>query len=250
MNGKPSEAAILPILEEDRFWSAYALADLEPPNDEFSRWYIQDGSLMMTFHGFHPPTIFAAGDTSHLGELTRQLPAGRYQITLKQEHLAEMADRFTLRKMVGMLRMVHSHPPLDKASPNGVVRLGHEHLPAMEALFHSQPDRPDAFHPRQLAAPFYGIYSGATLIAAAGTHVYSNKHGIAAIGNVYTHRDHRNQGLAGQTVGAVLRALTREGVDTILLNVNMDNAPAIRCYTRLGFTPFCKYYEGWGLIRE
>jgi len=246
----PSQADILAVLEQDRFWCAYALADLEPPHDKLSRWYVQNGSLMMTYHGFQPPTLFAAGDSTHLADLTGQIPSGRYQITLKQEHLAEMAERFTLRKMISMLRMVHSHPPDEKPSPNGVVRLSHEHLPAMEALFNGQPDRPDAFHPRQLDAPFYGIFDGKRLIAAAGTHVYSRTYGIAAIGNVYTHRDHRNQGLASRTVGAVLRALSREGVDSILLNVSSDNDPAIHCYTRLGFTPFCKYFEGWGTVRE
>lgn len=245
----PEPQAILPILQQDRFWCAYALADLEPPHDEFSRWYLQEQSLLMTYHGFEPPTIFAAGATDHLAELAAMLPPDSYQITLKQEHLAELVDILNMRKVISMLRMIHSHPPAADASPNGVVRLTRDDLPAIKALYADQPEQPDAFHPRQVEeAPFYGMYQKKELVAVAGTHVYSPRFSIAAIGNVFTHPDHRNQGLAGHTAGAVLRDLTKAGIKTVLLNVRSDNEPAIRCYTRLGFTPYCKYYEGWGTI--
>lgn len=251
MNPSPDQQKLLEILEKDPFWCAYALADLEPPHVDFTHWYLQDDSLLMTYHGFQPPTIFAAGETGHLASLGAQLPPDSYQITLKREHLDELVDRLSLRKVVSMLRMVHSHPPNPAYPANGVVKLGVEDAPAIKALFSAQPDQPDAFHPRQMEiAPFYGIYADQDLIAVAGTHIFSQRFGIAAVGNVFTHPEHRNQGLAGETTGAVVSALTRMGAETILLNVRSDNEPAVRCYTRLGFTPYCQYYEGWGTINS
>src|SRR4029078_8862571 len=43
---------------------------------------------------------------------------------------------------------------------------------------------------------YYRVRRGTRLLAAAGTHVISPTYGIAAVGNVYTNRDHRGQGLA------------------------------------------------------
>ena len=80
----------------------------------------------------------------------------------------------------------------------------------------------------------------------AGTHVVSSQARVAAIGNVYTRRDRRGQGLARRTTGAVAAELLRLGIETIVLNVAMDNAPALSVYRGLGFMPFCGYYEGSG----
>jgi len=48
---------------------------------------------------------------------------------------------------------------------------------------------------------------------------------------------------------AVVHELTERGIETIVLNVAMDNTAALHCYRDLGFMPFCGYYEGIGELR-
>ena len=55
------------------------------------------------------------------------------------------------------------------------------------------------------------------LIAAAGTHVVSPQWGVAAVGNVYTHREYRGQGLAKVVTSAVTAELLQQ-CDTVVLN--------------------------------
>ncbi|MCH7664148.1 MAG: GNAT family N-acetyltransferase, partial [Chloroflexi bacterium] len=64
----------------------------------------------------------------------------------------------------------------------------------------------------------------------------------AALGNISTHPDHRNQGI-GTIVTAALRKKLLGTVDTIGLNVKSDNAAAITTYKKLGFEVVATYHE-------
>jgi len=79
---------------------------------------------------------------------------------------------------------------------------------------------------------YYGVRRGTRLLAAAGTHVISPTYGIAAVGNVYTNRDHRGQGLAKVVTSAVTAELLSM-VDDVVLNVRIDNPPALAAYRAL-----------------
>jgi ribosomal protein S18 acetylase RimI-like enzyme len=88
---------------------------------------------------------------------------------------------------------------------------------------------------------FHGIYEGAMLVAAAGTHVVARDEGAAAMGNIYTRRDRRGRGLGRLATAAVLGELS--GVETIGLNVRADNEAALHLYESLGFARHCQFYE-------
>lgn len=104
---------------------------------------------------------------------------------------------------------------------------------------------PDAafFQPSMLDdQTFVGVRSHGALVAIAGTHVLSEHHDVAAIGAVFTHPDHRGQGLgAAVTAGAIDRIGNR--VSTIGLNCTEANLPARRIYTRMGFVESFAYDE-------
>ena len=81
---------------------------------------------------------------------------------------------------------------------------------------------------------YYGIRVNGRLVAAAGTHVVSREAGLAVVGNVLTHADHRGRGYAKAVTSAVTAELLRY-CDQVVLNVRADNPPAIAAYRRLGY---------------
>ncbi len=101
------------------------------------------------------------------------------------------------------------------------------------------------FQPYMLElGPYYAIRDAGEIVAAGGVHVLSERHGVAGLGNIVTHPGFRGRGYAG----VITRALCRElipRIPVIALNVRRDNAPAVRCYTSVGFEPVLHYEEGW-----
>jgi len=237
------------LLEQDRVWCAYALADLEPPFSERTTWLVGREALAMVFHGLTPALFFLHGDPSEVDGLEKGLPQAEYQYSLLGTHRSRLGSRLQRTREVRMWRMVLRPSDLPPRQPGWADRLGPADLPALIELFGDQPDRPDSFHPVQLdRGVFFGVHLGRMLVAAAGTHVVGKAAKVAAVGNVFTHPDHRRKGLASRASAAVVRALLAQGIETIVLNVAMDNEPALRLYRALGFWPFCGYYEGVGRI--
>jgi predicted GNAT family acetyltransferase len=156
-----------------------------------------------------------------------------------------LEDRLIPRYEERMYRMTLEISKFIEFDGGDVVQLGIEDLEEIQALFSNRPDRPDAFHKKQLdAGPFYGIRSQGDLRSVAGIHIISSWANVAAVGNVYTHPDYRGRGLATRTSAAVVRDLLELGFRTIVLNVAVNNEPAIHSYRRLGFQPVCEYNEG------
>ncbi len=101
------------------------------------------------------------------------------------------------------------------------------------------------FQPYMLElGPYCAIRHDREMVAVGGVHVVSDRYGVAGLGNIVTHPDFRGRGYAS----AITRALCTElipRIPMIALNVRCDNAPAVRCYTRVGFEPVLRYEEGW-----
>jgi RimJ/RimL family protein N-acetyltransferase len=89
---------------------------------------------------------------------------------------------------------------------------------------------------------YYGVRRGGRLVAAAGTHVISPMYGMAAVGNVFTHRDMRGRGFAKSVTSAVTAELL-ESVETVVLNVRSDNAAALAAYRALGYQQHTYFEE-------
>ncbi len=100
------------------------------------------------------------------------------------------------------------------------------------------------------AGTFFGIEARGVLIATAGTHLVSDTTSTAAVGNVFTHPDHRGRGYAEMTTSAVCAELIRRGIRTIVLNVAQSNAVAIHVYEKLGFKKVVPFIEGVAARKE
>lgn len=237
-------------LEEDRFWCAYALADLEPDQDEYCLWIPGRRAVALVYRGLQPPTLFTHGDPQELLPLLERVPAGRYVYTLLGSHRAVMARHLHIETEAKMWRMAYRGSQAPPAPPTNVRRLTPEDLPDIESLFGEHSDRPDAFHQRQLlSGPFYGYWQGSQLVSVAGVHVCSSWADVAALGNVFTDPDHRGRGYGTQVSAAVLRDLLTSKIGTIVLNVAMTNDAALRSYRKLDFWPYCGYLEGIARVR-
>lgn len=234
------------ILNSDPIWCAYALADTYPPYMEDADWIFENDSLLLRYTGLHPPILFAHGDPVLIRRLFDDIPEGIYQYTLMGVHFESLKARLRPQSKERMWRMCLDMDaiPEPETAPE-ILQLGPEDLDRVLGLYDGHSDRPDAFHRSQLSNGItFAWRQGSRLLCVAGTHVISADAGVAAVGNVFTHPDHRGQGLARRTTAAVVTELLAAGIHTIVLNVSMHNEPALQCYAHLGFRPYCGYYEG------
>jgi len=236
------------LLERDRGYAAYALGDLAPGFREYSRWYVAGRgtapeALILLFERLDPPALFCFGPGAGVATAIRRasLPA-RVYFTGLMEHAMAVAGLFHFRTWVPMWRMTISEADFRPAGAGRVRRLRMDDLPALRRLYVYGGG--DAFAPYQLEqGVFFGCWDGENLVAVAGTHLVASEPGVAAIGNVFTHPDHRRRGFGAAVTSAVTAELLHRGM-TVVLNVAQRNAPAIALYRRLGYRCHCPFVEG------
>ena len=245
-------AAIRQILETDRTWAVYALADLAPEYAAFARWHIAaDGrpGLLLLYRGFDPPVLFAHGAAEDLSALLPEIAdVETFYISVREETTDLLrAMGYRIRDEKRMRRMLVD--PARFVPPSRTAeRLGLADYEALARLYRdgdAAGEAPPFFDAGMLRhGVYYGIREGEAILAAAGTHVLAARDSVAGIGNVYTRRDRRGRGFGAQVSGAVTAELLRSGVRTVVLNVDEGNAAAVRVYERLGFERYCEYWEG------
>jgi GNAT superfamily N-acetyltransferase len=240
------------ILESDRPWSVYALGDLAPGLSEHAEWYRPaDGApaLLLLFRAFGTPVLFTLGTADAVRPLLEEI---RDEPTLclhiRPEIVPLVRERWKVHDPPRMWRMLLDPANFRPPTAEGLLRLGPGDLKALERLYsdgEASGEAPEFFTPEMLEQGIYfAAREGGELVAAAGTHLLVPTERVAAIGNVYTRRDRRGRGLAARVTSAVASELLRLGLPTIALNVSDVNSAARRVYERLGFRPYCEYYEG------
>lgn len=241
----PPVSTIRAILETDRIWSAYALADLDPSETPNSRWLVGRHAVVLVYQGTDPPVLFAQGDPAGLEASFREIERGEYAYSLTGTQRELIRDRLQPWQEQRMWRMSLKPEEFPGITGDDVVPLGPDDEAEIVALFADNADRPDAFYPRQLdQGTFFGIRRDGDLVSVAGTHIVSRVYGIGAVGNVFTRPDLRSRGLGTRATAAVVDRLLGMDLRTIVLNVAMDNHAAQASYRKLGFWPYCGYYEG------
>ncbi len=260
------------FLASDRLWTAYALGDLEPGLFEQCDWVaVADGArdvaLVLLFKGLDTPGLWPFGDDDGVRlALAEAVAPVAPRVSIRPAQRAVVEAVYALDTLDLMTRMVVDAasfspvawsplvpPPRLREEPEGSEG-GAEGLPpprrltggdasALNALYASG-ETPDAFAPSQIdQGAFYAVEVAGRVVAVAGTHLLAPGEGVAAVGNVFTHRDWRGRRLAQVCTSAVVAECLRRGAADVVLNVKSDNAPAIAAYRRLGFRAYCQFLE-------
>jgi len=240
------------ILTTDERWSAYAIGDLAPGFFEYCDWRVaSDGGngLVLIYRGFDTPVLIAVGQPGLVESLIDETEAApTLFLHIRPEIVPIIEARYADCQTWAMWRMSLDPKRYQPAPTKQAVRLGFSELQTLQRLYsdgEGAGESPDFFLPSMLAQGIYfGLFEGSDLIAVAGTHLVIPEEGIAAIGNVYTRRDHRGRGHAATLTSAVTNELLRMNLRTIVLNVDQRNETAMRVYQRLGYEQYCPYYEG------
>ena len=239
-------SVLVNILGADRETHLYGLADLEEPFWSASKWYVRGRAAVglvsndgIWFTGYAMSQTAPLECLDLLASVHGQLPPGSW-ITGPTGLFERMVQiRPTTPKGPHWRMILDETPP----EPDAVVTsLDGRHLEALEEL-HSTDPASVFFQPAMLeAGHFVGAWDGDTLIASAGTHVASDRFGVAAIGAVITRPSHRGLGWGRVVVASLARVLARR-YRTVGLNVAADNASAVGLYDAMGFRRAFSYEE-------
>ncbi len=228
----------------------YELGDLESPLWEQTLWYgwQEEGALQqvaLLFMGAPRPLLLALG--SRPAEL----------VPLLEGVLPGLPRRFDAHMSPGLAQVLHRdyaivnrghyvkmvlEEPATAAPPLAphCEELGPADAAGLVA-FYDRAHPGHWFEPQQLATGLYrGIRRRGQIVSAGGVHLVSDAYGVAALGNIATHPDHRGRGYGTAVVWAVVQAL-RPRVGLVGLNVSAANAAALRLYGGLGFRPVGEY---------
>ncbi len=248
--GSPGPHEAARFLLRDRTWGAYPLGYLDPGSDVLSQVWTseEDGettSLVMLAQLPQLVSVYATGDAAGIVRVLDALPAPPASgvFSVRAEALNGLERHFHISTSYQMRRMRADARCLRPRHELAVSRLGIDDLDAVKRIYGMWTDSHQL--PGQLTKGIYfGVYRGNDLIAIAGTHAVSPLYGVGAIGNVLTHSNYRNRGLASTTTSAVAGELLRLGCDEIILNVRHGNDAALATYRGLGFTDHCTFMEG------
>lgn len=243
----PSE--IRPLLHRDPIWAVYALGDLDPQMLPACEWLRSGDGVTLLMRGFDTPILWSSSTPVELRDLLATLREPKLLIQIRPELLPVVAERYQITRNLAMLRMELDPAAFRPVRTGNARRLRFTDQQALYTLFDdgvSRGESPDFFYPEMVeTGVFYGAEDAdGKLAAVAGTHLVSYGEKAAAIGNVYTRRDSRGQGLARLTTSRVVEHLLEAGVRTVALNVKEKNGAAIHAYETLGFKVHCPFIEG------
>lgn len=240
-------------LERSRAYSAYALAYLDKRlfamADFFEATSGDRTALIMHGRGGLGPSTLTLGDSALVGQLL-SLHSGPRQafVTCEPEHIDTVLTTHNVWRPQTMLRMQLSREDFTPPAANPAVRrLTEADAFELNRLYNEESSR---YTGRQIVeGVYFGAYHRGWLIAAAGTHIYSKREGVAVIGNVFTHQDFRGRGL-GTAVTAAVAAHLLQSCDLIVLNVDPANRTARHVYEQLGFRETVRLVEAMATRRH
>jgi RimJ/RimL family protein N-acetyltransferase len=243
------------FLRADPALHLYAIGDLDDFFWPRTTWYGLRGAggiraVILLYRAVDPPVLLAIEerDPPAAREILRRVVPSlprRFYAHLSPYLVEPLRASFRLASPALHLKMALADPARVLATPPAplpVRALGAEDLPAILELYR-QSYEGNWFDARMLETGAYrGAFEGREIVAVAGVHVYSERYGVAALGNVTTHPRHRGRGLATAVSAALCRSLLQR-VERVGLNVAAGNLAALRCYEKLGFERRAEYVE-------
>ena len=234
------------FLRTDEVFAAYALADTDDLEFARTRWGVafeagEPVALVMEYRGVSPQPLFVMGDPAGISAIVRDTIRPRISyVSVRQSAVPALRTRYRVDAPAPMVRMLVTRSEF-RPLVGEAARLDQADARHLNRLYQLGFN---AYLPDEAvgAGIYYGVRRGTRLIAAAGTHVISPQLGIAAVGNVYTHREYRGQGLGKVVTSAVTAELFRS-CDTVVLNVRADNPPALAVYRALGYRTATEFEE-------
>ena len=234
------------LLAPERAYAAYALAQLEPRFFPLSEWYTAAGpagrAVLVHSRSGLGHALFAVGEAEALNAVLSLHPGPRFTFgSLRPEHRAVVRRYFILGREQMMLRMAVSAQRFTPLAGEA-VRLRGRDIAAINRLYSTEGGASHYLARHIEEGVYYGARVDRRLVSIAGTHVVSPSEGLAVVGNVFTHPDYRDRGLAAVVTTAVTQELLAR-CPLLVLTVEADNGPAVRVYRRLGYQPECTLHE-------
>lgn len=234
------------FLEQDRLFAAYAICDLSEREFGRTRWGIATSgdeliAVALEYSGMTPQPMFVMGESEGIAAILRDVVRPRVAyVAARAESLPAVTQHYRVEPGPEMVRMWvdrGSFQPMTAQVERLLAVDAHELNRLYQLGF-------AAWLPSSAVTEgvYYGIRVNGRLVAAAGTHVIGREAGLAVVGNVLTHVDHRGRGYAKAVTSAVTAELLRS-CDQVVLNVRADNPPAIAAYRRLGYREHCRFEE-------
>jgi ribosomal protein S18 acetylase RimI-like enzyme len=240
------------VLKQDRVVNCFALADLLPPLRQRTRIAIATqaqsrrvASLLIVEHP-QVQVLASFGESEGVAALLASVTLPTHTlIQALPEHWPLLQPYYQLpasaRELLRMRVSATTFRRLEQAAATAEYLRPHL-LPAALALYEHFPA--SHFRPALLQEQmFYGVREGTELVAAGGTHVIAFPYGLAVLGNIFTHPEHRGRGYAQVVASTLVSDLLDQGCQDIILNVDVANAPAIHVYTKLGFQLHCRTWS-------
>lgn len=244
------KTVILNFLSENPGLYLYLIGDLDDffwPNTKWFAVTQNDSikSIALLYSGETPTfLLFHEGDAVYssflIKSIKNELPE-TFNVHLSPGLINIFGGENILKNYGHNLRMVLTKIP-GPVSDNHIRRLGLSDLEEMRS-FYSISYQGNWFDSRMVeTGKYFGYFIGNSLVGVSGIHVYSREYRVAALGNIATHPDFRGKKIACKLTVALCEDL-RNDTDTIGLNVNSGNIPAIRCYENAGFEIYSSYDE-------
>ena len=240
------------ILRETVYLHIYGIGDLDEFFWPYTTWYATDSDtgireIALLYTGQFLPTLLALSDKPDcmhdlVGSILHLLPHRFYahltpgveSILKKNHHLDSHGEHLKMA-------LVH-RSAIDTCNCLDTYALGCSDLNEI-VEFYKRCYPGNWFDPRMLETKqYFGIKKDNSLISVAGIHVYSPEYKVAALGNIATAPEHRNNGYASLATARTCQSLLSI-VSDIGLNVKADNDAAISCYKKLGFEIIASYGE-------
>lgn len=239
------------FLRKNVYLNIYCIGDMDDFFWPYTTWYAHKvneeiKAIALLYSGRSLLTLVALTEENKtkqlLGDIVHLLPR-KFHAHLCSGTQAALKHKYNTKSHGKHYKMaLKNKSSLHKVDCSEVVQLDNNDLD--ETLnFYKQAYPGNWFDSRMLQTKqYYGIRKDNRLISIAGIHVYSEKYKVAALGNIVTHPDYRNNGFGKSVTAKLCRELSKK-IDHIGLNVKADNEIAISMYEKLGFEIVDSYWE-------